>query len=272
MPPMTEQPINRAIVENLIRDTARQLILPRFRALSSNDIREKKPGDPVTIADIETERALTRLLGEFADGALVLGEESVAEDPRRLEALSSDSPVWIIDPVDGTSNFAKGMPGFAVIVALARHGQVEAGWIYDPLSDVMISSQKGQGAWLGARRLAVSADVPPERATGSAYGRAKSGLRAAKALSDSGRVRGVHNQGCSGLEYMALAQGISQFSLHSRSLPWDHAAGMLIVSEAGGCASFLDGSPYDARVIDQPVLAAADKTNWQTVQDVITAP
>jgi len=266
---MIEQALNFDIVANFIRDTARTEILPRFRALSSDDIREKKPGDLVTIADIETERALTRLLGELVSGALVLGEESVAEDPSRLQTLSSDAPVWIIDPVDGTSNFAKGVPGFAVIVAFARHGAVEAGWIYDPLHDVMISSKKGEGAWLAGRRLAVSADVPPERATGSAYGRAKSGLRAAKALNESGRIRGVHNQGCSGLEYMALAQGISQFSLHSRSLPWDHAAGMLIVNEAGGCASFLDGSTYDARITDQPVLAAASRASWQAVQDVV---
>jgi fructose-1,6-bisphosphatase/inositol monophosphatase family enzyme len=261
--------IDRKIVANLIRDTARALILPRFRALGSGDIREKKPGDPVTIADIETEQALTRLLSEAMSGALVVGEESVAEDASRLDMLSSDAPVWIIDPVDGTSNFAKGLPGFAVIVALARRGEVEAGWIYDPLGDIMISSRKGEGAWLDEIRLAVSANVPPERISGSAYGRAKSGVRAAKALNDSGRIRGVHNQGCSGLEYMALARGISQFSLHSRSLPWDHAAGMLIVREAGGCASFLDGSTYDARIIDRPVLATASRAGWQVVHDIL---
>jgi fructose-1,6-bisphosphatase/inositol monophosphatase family enzyme len=261
--------IDSETVANLIRETARALILPRFRALGSSDIREKKPGDPVTIADIETERALTRLLGEASAGALVLGEESVAEDPRRLELLSSDDPVWIIDPVDGTSNFARGEPGFAVIVALTRRGSVQSGWIYDPLEDVMIHATKGEGAWAGDRRLAVAAEVPPERITGSAYGRAKSGLRAAKALSASGRIRHVYNRGCSGLEYMAVAQGISHFSLHSRSLPWDHAAGMLIVREAGGRASFLDGAPYDTRIPDRPVLATASDSGWQTVSDVI---
>ncbi len=263
------QMIERETVANLIRDTARSVILPRFRALDSADIREKKPGDLVTIADIEAERELSRRLDGLVADALVLGEESVAEDQRRLEWLAGDAPVWIIDPVDGTANFAKGQPGFAVIVALTCRGDVEAGWIYDPLGDAMISSIKGQGAWLERRRLAVAADIPPERITGSAYGRAKSGVRAAKALNESGRIRGVHNQGCSGLEYMAVAQGISQFSLHSRSLPWDHAAGMLIVREAGGCAAFLDGSTYDARITDQPVLAAANAAGWDTVRDVV---
>ena len=261
--------IDRKIVSNFIRDTARALILPRFRALGDGDIREKKPGDPVTIADIETEQALTRLLSQVVSGALVLGEESVAEAPNRLDMLASDAPVWIIDPVDGTSNFAKGLPGFAVIVALTQRGAVEAGWIYDPLGDLMMSAQKGEGAWLDEARVTVSANVASERITGSAYGRTKSGVRAAKAIQESGRVGGVHNQGCSGLEYIALARGISQFSLHSRSLPWDHAAGMLIVGEAGGHASFLEGSSYDARILDRPVLAAASAAHWQVIHDIV---
>jgi fructose-1,6-bisphosphatase/inositol monophosphatase family enzyme len=258
-------------VANYIRETARALILPRFRALGVGDVREKKPGDPVTIADTEAEQELARRLTEVIPGAHVLGEESVAEDPSRLAWLAADMPVWIIDPIDGTSNFVRGHPGFAVIVALARQGQVEAGWIYNPLGDVMISSLKGNGAWLADKRLRVDTSVPPERLTGSAYGRTKSGTRAGRALNDSGRIRGVHNQGCSGLEYMAIAQGMAQFSLHSRSLPWDHAAGMLIIAEAGGYGSFLDGGAYDARIPDRAVLAATSAQAWQTVHDVVIA-
>jgi fructose-1,6-bisphosphatase/inositol monophosphatase family enzyme len=253
-----------------IRESARALILPRFRALRSGDVREKKPGDLVTIADTEVERELTRRLAAELPGANVIGEESVAEDPARLAALAADAPVWIIDPIDGTANFARGHTGFAVIVALARHGEVEAGWIYNPIADTMIFSLKGRGAWSAGERLRVKDDVPPEKLTGSAYGRTKSGVRAGRALNDSGRIRGVHNQGCSGLEYMAIAQRLAQFSLHSRSLPWDHAAGMLIIAEAGGCGRFLDGSAYDPRIIDRPVLAAASGPAWQTIHDIVT--
>ena len=261
--------IDSETVANLIRETARTLIMPRFRALGSGDIREKKPGDLVTIADIEAERALTRRLEELAAGAQVIGEESVAEDPTRLGVLSLDAPVWIIDPVDGTTNFARGEPGFAVIVALTQHGAVEAGWIYDPVNDFMVHATRGEGAWCDGHRLAVAAEVPPEQITGSAYGRARSGVRAAKALSASGRIGAVHNRGCSGLEYIALVEGRSHFSLHSRSLPWDHAAGMLIVREAGGEAAFLDGTPYDARIPDRPVLAAAGEAAWRIVSEVV---
>ena len=257
-------------VATYIRETARAAILPRFRALRQSDVREKKPGDPVTIADTEAEQELTRRLKNLIPGAHVLGEESVAEDPSRLAWLSGEAPVWIIDPIDGTSNFVRGNVGFAVIVALARQGSVEGGWIYNPLGDVMISALKGQGAWSAGRRLQVKRDVPPEKLTGAAYGRTQSGVRAGRALNDSGRIRGVHNQGCSGLEYMAIAQGMAQFSLHSRSLPWDHAAGMLIMHEAGGVGSFLDGGTYDPRITDRAVLAAATPQAWQTVHGVVT--
>jgi fructose-1,6-bisphosphatase/inositol monophosphatase family enzyme len=258
-------------VATYIRETARAVILPRFRTLGEGDVREKKPGDPVTVADTEAEQELTRRLRTVIPGANVLGEESVAEDPSRLAWLSAEAPVWIIDPIDGTSNFVRGNAGFAVIVALAQQGAVEAGWIYNPLGDVMISALKGQGAWSAGRRLQVKRDVPPEKLTGAAYGRTKSGVRSGRALNDSGRVRGVHNQGCSGLEYMAIAQGMAQFSLHSRSLPWDHAAGMLIVHEAGGLGGFLDGGVYDPRITDRPVLAASTAQAWQTVHEVVTA-
>jgi fructose-1,6-bisphosphatase/inositol monophosphatase family enzyme len=265
------QMIDPENVANYIRETARTVILPRFRALGHGDVREKKPGDPVTVADTEAEQELTRRLRNVIAGAHVLGEESVAEDPSRLEWLSAEAPVWIIDPIDGTSNFVRGNAGFAVIVALARQGAVEGGWIYNPLGDVMISALKGQGAWSAGRRLQVKRDVRPEKLTGAAYGRTKSGVRAGRALNDSGRIRGVHNQGCSGLEYMAIAQGMAQFSLHSRSLPWDHAAGMLIVHEAGGLGSFLDGGVYDPRITDRAVLAASTGQAWQTVHEVVTA-
>src|ERR1700744_1852782 len=177
--------IDPGTVANYIRDTARALILPRFRALDSGDIHEKKPNDFVTIADTKTERELTRLLAGVIDGAKVLGEEAVHEDPSRLEWLSGDDPVWIIDPVDGTANFVRGDPRFAVIVALARQGVVEAGWIYNPLADTLICALKGQGAWRAGERLHTNATVPPERLSGSAYGRTKSGLRAARALNES---------------------------------------------------------------------------------------
>ena len=90
-------------------------------------------------------------------------------------------------------------------------------------------------------------------------------------MTASGRVGGVRNRGCSGLEYLDIALARAHYSLHSRSLPWDHAAGMLITAEAGGVAGFLDGSPYDPRIADRPVLAAASAAACATVRDIVGA-
>lgn len=259
------------IVAGFIRETAAAEILPRFGALAADDIREKAPGDLVTVADIATERRLRSLLERHLPGSVTVGEESVATDPGRLDLLAGPAPVWIIDPIDGTGNFAKGRPGFAVIVAGAADGDLVCGWIYDPLADVMVMAARGGGAWSQGRRLIVDASVPPARMIGNAYGRAASGRRAAQALIDSGRIAAVQNRGSSGLEYLDLALSLSQFTLHSRSLPWDHAAGMLIVEEAGGIARFLDGSPYDPRVHDRAPLAASSAEGWSVVHDIVTA-
>jgi len=259
-------------IAGIIRDTAAIEILPRFRALAAEDIREKKPGDPVTIADLESERRLIRELEAALPGSVALGEESVAADPAQLDLLSGAAPVWVIDPIDGTNNFAKGDPRFAVIVAHVVGGVTEAGWLYDPIHGVMVMARRGAGAWCDGRRLRVAREPPPGDAVGSAYGRTAAGIRAAAALGDSGRVGAMRNRGCSGLEYMEVARGESHFTLHSRSLVWDHAAGMLIVDEAGGVARFLDGSPYDPRVTDKKPLAAASETVWRLIEDFVTAP
>src|ERR1700731_1048544 len=125
-------------IAGIIRETAAVEILPRFRMLAAEDIREKKPGDPVTIADLEPERRLIRELQAALPGSVALGEESVAADPARLDLLSGAAPVWVIDPIDGTNNFAKGDPRFAVIVAHVVRGVTEAGWLYDPIHGVMV--------------------------------------------------------------------------------------------------------------------------------------
>jgi fructose-1,6-bisphosphatase/inositol monophosphatase family enzyme len=252
-----------------IRATAQAEIVPRFRMLGREDIREKAPGDFVTLADLEAERQLTRRLSGLLPGSVVLGEEAASQDRGDFSLLSGDAPVWVIDPVDGTANFARGQPGFAVIVALIERAAVRAGWIYDPLADTMVMAEAGAGAWCAGRRLTTAAEVPPADMAGAAYGRTKAGPRAAQALNASGRVGSVRNRGCSGLEYLDVALSLAHFSLHSRSLPWDHAAGMLLITEACGVAGFLDGSPYDPRIIDRPVLAAASVAAWEVVRDVV---
>ena len=254
-------------VADIVRETAAAEIVPRFRQLRQEDIREKKPGDLVTLADLEAERQLTQRLTAISPGSLVLGEEAAAEDPARLGVLTTDASLWIVDPIDGTANFARGRTGFAVIVARIEQRAVRAGWIYDPLEELMVIAERGAGAWSRGMRLAVASETEPRRMKGAAYGRTRAGTRAATALESAGRIGRVRNLGCSALEYAEIAFGRAHFSLHSRSLPWDHAAGILIVREAGGIAGFADRSVYDPSILDRPVLATSNEIAWEAVCD-----
>lgn len=113
-------------VEAIIREVARTEILPRFGRLTAADISEKNPGDLVTVADRAAEEALTRRLTGLLPGSLVVGEEAVAGDPGVLARLAGPEPVWIIDPIDGTHNYATDNPRFTTLVALAQGGRLLA--------------------------------------------------------------------------------------------------------------------------------------------------
>ena len=250
-------------VTALIRETAAAVILPRFRALAPGEIREKKPGDFVTIADTEAEEMLSRLLTGLLPGSVVCGEEGVARDRAVLATLDGAAPVWVIDPVDGTCNFAHGRAAFAVIVALVENGVTRAGWIHEPLTGATVHAVKGSGAWIDGRRAVVDAARPLGEQTGSAYGQLGGRGAACKLLTDGGTVGGVRNTGCGGLDYILMARGETHFKYSSASLPWDHAAGMLIMSEAGAVTRFADGSPYDLHRHASPLLIAPGEESWQ---------
>lgn len=249
-------------VAEIIREAAQAEILPRFRKLEPHQIREKKPGDLVTEADVEAERFLTRRLMEVLPGSLVVGEEATAHDPRVLDGLAGDAPVWVVDPVDGTANFARHLPVFGVIVALTIGGRTVAGWIHDPINDVMATAEVGEGAWLGQRRLSVVADGGPLAAMTGSLGHDKNPLitRAVGRLTRSGSV--AH-------DYIALAEGRLDFACYRRLMPWDHAAGVLLHGEAGGYSALLDGAPYRAQPSMAGLLLAPGMAGWRALRDLI---
>src|SRR5262249_46323974 len=136
-------------------------IMPYFEKLEHGDISEKKPGDLVTVADIAAERALTAALTRLLPGSVAVGEETVAADPGAIGALGGEAPVWIIDPIDGTVNFASGNPVFGVMIALFMGGETVMSWIYDPVKHRMATAARGEGAWQDGRRLAVAQSASP---------------------------------------------------------------------------------------------------------------
>ena len=114
-------------------------------------IRSKSsPNDLVTDADIASERVLTAALSALLPGSRVVGEEAADADPQTLNWLAGPAPVWLVDPVDGTVNFAQGRECFAVVIALCIGGTTIAGWIYDPINALMVRARCGEGAWLEA--------------------------------------------------------------------------------------------------------------------------
>jgi fructose-1,6-bisphosphatase/inositol monophosphatase family enzyme len=250
-------------VARLLAEVAAEEIMPYFAKLKREDIREKKPGDLVTIADVATERRLTPLLLDLLPGSHVVGEEAVAADPGVLGALSGSAPVWLVDPIDGTANFASGKPIFAIMVALVRNGETAMSWIHDPVARRTASAASGEGAWRDGERLKVAASAgSPPRRLGNRRLMRRLGERASL-LDEAFEYR------CAGYEYTLLASGGAQFALYNRLHPWDHAPGHLLHREAGGYSARLDGTPYTPRDATPGLLLAPDEASWTMLREAL---
>ena len=154
-------------VAGLMRAVAEAEILPRFRSLDDRESWEKRSGAVVTVADERAEAALSDGLAAILPGAGIVAEEASETAPETLDALGRPGPVWIVDPIDGTANFAEGKACFAVIVALAVDGETVAGWIYDPVAGSAAVAERGAGAWRDGNRLRVAEPVPDSEMTGA---------------------------------------------------------------------------------------------------------
>ena len=267
--------VNIDRVTALIAEIAAEEIMPRFTKLAAGDVREKGPGDLVTVADEETERRLTPLLTQLLPGSCVLGEEGAAASPALLDRLAGDSPVWIIDPVDGTSNFAAGAGDFGVMVALVRHDAVLAGWIHDPRTGETVTAEQGGGAWLSGRRLHV-AQAPTDPAALSGvllagfFGNRELGKQV-QARRD--RLNTLKSRRCAASEYLRLASDAMQFAMFTKLMPWDHCPGVLIHAEAGGYNSYVEGGRYTPTLTKaSALLLAPDAASWQSLYDILIAP
>lgn len=259
----------------LLRDIAAEELTPKFKTLDPAEIDEKSPGDFVTSVDYAMEARLQRELPRLVPGSTVLGEEAVAQDRGVLDLLDGDAPVWVVDPLDGTANFAAGLPLFAVIVAFVQSGETRMGWIYDPLADRLVTASSGEGAWMDGRRIAVRRPAESRALNGSIYGRVFRTSEAYRRIWGGGRgqLGHVFNARCVGQEYLARVLGRMHFGLYTRLNPWDHAAGCLIHAEAGGHVALLDGSRYRPARRDGPgALLTPDRDLWEEIHRALVAP
>ena len=217
-------------VTQIIHSVSEKLILPRFRQLRKYEIQEKTPGDFVTIVDIEVEQYLKKKLIKLVPSSLAVGEEEVESTPMVLERLRGNSPVWVLDPLDGTGNFANGREPFTVIVAYCHGGETLMGWVHDPLNATTICAVKGQGCWMENQRLRIPNPPDLKDMTGSLSKR-----YAERIIEIEGSPQNLRRVGCVGKDYIDLALGNLNFARYSHHLkPWDHAAGILLHTEAGG--------------------------------------
>ncbi|SER88082.1 Inositol monophosphatase family protein, partial [Azotobacter beijerinckii] len=153
--------VDVTVLADLLRRAAKAEIMPRFRRLDRSDVRAKTEAtDLVTVADEQAERMMKAEIARLWPNALFVGEESVAADPALLGRLKDAELAIVVDPVDGTANFASGIPAFGVMASVVFMGETVAGIIYDPMGDDWVMAEKGSGAWLRrpdgeAQRLSV---------------------------------------------------------------------------------------------------------------------
>ncbi|PWR09736.1 inositol monophosphatase [Micromonospora acroterricola] len=258
-------------VGGLLREAADQVVLPLFRKLDEADVSEKAPGEVVTVADRRAEELISAGLRRLRPGSLVVGEEGVADDPGLLRHLRDGGDVWLVDPVDGTANFAAGRRPFALMVALLTDGRPTAGWILDPLADTLAAGWADDGTLLNGRPVGGNGSAP---SLGELRGAAMTRFLPPEArdrVRAGGRRLGelLPGQHCAGREYLDILTGEQQFTLFWRTLPWDHAAGALLVRAAGGVARRFDGVDYHPVDESRGLLVAANEQVWAEVHDAL---
>ena len=256
----------------IMAEAAETEIMPRFRDLGNDGIREKDGAlDLVTDADEQAEWRMRDACAKAFPNALFVGEESVARDPALLTRIKDADLAIIVDPVDGTSNFAWGLPLFGVMAGIAAKGQPLAGLIYDPVGKDWHKGLKGTGAWAEtaagkSRDLKVAKPNVLSEMTGLSSWYLMPEPMRSRTVANLAKTKACFNYRCAAYEYRMIAEGLVNFTLHYKLMPWDHAAGVLIHAEAGGYSALLDGSPYDATRHEGGIISAPDRQTWELIK------
>lgn len=262
-------------LNGILSEAARREIMPRFRKLAAGEVREKAaPGDLVTEADEAAERFIFAELERAFPGALLVGEEAATRDPTVLGRLAEAELAFVIDPIDGTLNYASDLPLFAVMAAVIVGGETAGAVIHDPVLNDSALALRGEGAWLEGsagetRDLRVGNPVAMAAMNGMAsWQYFPEPLRSALPARFPA-FASVASLRCCGQEYRLAAAGRCDFLLYGALNPWDHAPGVLLFGEAGGHARMLDGSPYAPGQPSTGLLCACDRESWLQVRSVL---
>lgn len=259
----------RSLLFDIVRSAAIKAVLPRFRSgLGESEISYKTNRDILTIADTEMQKRMIDALQTYWPNIPVLGEEQ--SQSLQLSIFNADKqPFWVLDPIDGTSNFAFGIPYFCTSLSLVYKGEICIGMVYDPVRDECFYAAEGHGAFLNGTILDCT-DL-----------KAPANLKSAMALVDFKRLpdeiasnlvvqqpyRSQRSFGASALDWCWIAANRCQLYLHGNQKLWDYTAGCLILKEAGGMSGTFCGQPlFDNTMEAQTVVAASHPalyTQWR---------
>jgi fructose-1,6-bisphosphatase/inositol monophosphatase family enzyme len=264
-------------VTKIVQDVVSSVVMPSFRWLRPEDIHSKDtPGDPddvVTIVDKAAERYLIDALSDVIPGAAFIGEESVSEDASLLAALAEATPAWLIDPIDGTKNFAQGNGNFGVMLALVEGGRTRASWMAVPAAEptgFIVVAKDGGGTRIDGAPVESPRSVRSVP-RGTIHTRMMPADNAREVLRKlRGRCEACPSTGSAATEYSDILRGTKDFVIYYRLLPWDHAPGALAVSEAGGAGLHLSGEPYVPLSPNQVTIFAATPELAQTIRAWLT--
>ncbi len=256
---------------DILRAAARAEILPRFRRLRPQDIRTKSSKqDLVTEADVAAEAHIEAACARAFPGVQVVGEEACAADLSLMNALTAAPFAITIDPIDGTSNFAAGLPLFGVMAAMIENGSTVASVILDPICDSYSASRQGFGATEHAAdgsstALRVAPPVPLSEMTGMISWRFMDPATRGNVLRNITKVAQTWDHKCAAHEYRLLIAGQSDFVMFNRLMPWDHLPGVLLHAEAGGYSARFDGSPYRPGDTAGGLICASNEVAWHAL-------
>ncbi len=244
----------------LIRQLARQELLPRFTHTTTQ---YKTDGSLLTEADIAMQQQLQTSLQAHWPSIPMLGEEMAEHEQTRL-LTDKHTAVWIVDPLDGTSNYSSGLPFYSVSVALLYAGQIHLGVVYDPVRDECFTALRGQGAWLNNKVLSLQSLLQPKIQIGIVDFK-RLPVELATRLATQPPYQSQRSFGSVALDWCWLACGRAQVYVHGKQNMWDYAAGLLVLAEAGGYACTLKGEDVFCGTLQpRSAVVAGNQVNFAT--------
>jgi myo-inositol-1(or 4)-monophosphatase len=250
----------QSILRHEVATIAQKVLMPRFNRVGAE---AKADGSLLTEADLLMQQQLTPMLRAALKGSQVLGEEMEPDEQQAL-LQNEETHLWVVDPLDGTSNFANGIPFFSSSVALIHQREIVLGMVYDPVRDECFHALRDGGAFLNDSALPIPATLQRPLFIGNVdFKRLPADLIIK--LAQQPPYKSHRSFGSVALDWGWLAAGRAQVYLHGKQKLWDYAAGMLILGEAGGQACTLDGEAvYNHSVEGRSVLAALSEQHFDT--------